>query len=162
MFCIHPSPFIKSLKGFRLSGELRWGERLREQFYIERWLRWWGGRERERVLVVAGVSCCLCFCSTRSELAGGWRIILATALMTRSISRLGSPFYFQHRAWHFLMEGLRWFMLWPWLPSKSTRALWRHFPRRTGEGTSLCREGNPGSKEGIRAKELFLVLLVVT
>ena len=150
MFCIHPSPFIKSLKGFRLSGEVR-GETERAILYREMIEL---VRRRERDFSWSPSQ--LLFVFLLDQIRAGRR-------MTNNISDCSDDtvylkvsqyhLYFQPRALHFFMKGLRWFMFWPWLPSKSTRALWCHFPRWKGEGTSLCREGNPGSKEGIREKE---------
>ena len=82
---------MEGLKGFRLSGEERWGEGregLREQFLLrDDWVGEEEERERERDLLWARVSCCLCLCWIRPEVAGGWLMMLPTGRMTRSISR---------------------------------------------------------------------------
>ena len=75
--------------------------------------------------------------------------------------------YFKARGLYFFMKGLRWFMLWPRLFGKSPRALRCDLPGGNWQGTGVCREGNPGSKEGLRENEqtsifasLVLVILV--
>ena len=71
MFCIHPSiSFHKKFERIQIirRAEVR-GETERAILYREMIEMVRRKRERE-ILVVAGVSCCLCFYSTRSELAG--------------------------------------------------------------------------------------------
>ena len=150
MFCISSPSFHRKFERIQI---IRRGERLWESNIILRddWVGEEEGRERD-------------FSGSRSQLLFVFLLdqIRAARRMAETDNIINDcsddtvylkVSYFQPAGFYFLIKGLRWFMFWPRLPGKSPRALRCHLPGRKWEGTRLCREGNPGCKEGRRKND---------
>ena len=149
MFCIQSSSFDKKVERIQI---IRRGERLWESNIISRddWVGEEEERERERD-----------FSWSRSQLLFVFLLdkFRAARRMSENTNDCSDDTvylkvsYFKAPGLYFFMKGLRWFMLWPWLFGKSPRALRCDLPCGNWQGTSVCREGNPGSKEGFREND---------
>ena len=164
MFGIVSSSFYKKFERIQI---IRRGERLWESNIISRddWVGEEEERERERERDFSGSRSQLLFVFLLDKFRAARRMSENTNDYSDDTVYLKVS-YFKAPGLYFFMKGLRWFMLWPRLFGKSPRALRCDFPGGNWQGTGVCREGNPGSKEGLRENEqtsifAYLVLVIL-